>query len=565
MATEEQNIIVSDNQTAWEEIIILPAEESPPPAKKKLNKARILKVVSIFVMVAVLGITAYYILFPQRGFFHSDCADTILWAEASYDAGAVFNEDFGYACKLPFGGHLIMIPLVAIFGVSMTAHVLGMLIFFALFVLALVFMLRQIRWSTPWTCMTVSALVLTLSVSEKLREIFWGHIIYYSLGIFLLFVGMGLLVKTIKAAETASLKSRGFLVPFCLLFVWVTLGATNHIEALTLFILPVLAGFFGERFFDFGAKLQKRELRNFSVILGAVIVGTGLGFAIGLVLKQGVAAGYQAAYSDFSNPADWLNNALNFPAHWFTLLGVTAVGDDPLFDAKGMINIVRILFGATLVVAPVIVTLLYPKLRDRFSKMLILAHWAITALILIAYIFGSLSTANWRLSPIVCTAVLLTMILGRHIYQKTNKKRLLLLLFVPMLITGLVTAGQIVTMPPSYGQDTGAYALADYLERQGLSYGYGTFWNSHVLTVVSDSEVKVRTVSVDEGLLQKTGYQTNRNWYHAIPGQDRYFLLLSAEEYERVKTAGFSGIEDSVQTLQFDSYYILVFERNLFE
>ena len=45
----------------------------------------------------------------------------------------MFNPDFGYAALLPFGGTTVMIPLVAIFGVGMTAQHIGMAIF-ALFI-----------------------------------------------------------------------------------------------------------------------------------------------------------------------------------------------------------------------------------------------------------------------------------------------------------------------------------------------------------------------------------------------------------------------------------------------
>ena len=36
---------------------------------------------------------------------------------------------------------------------------------------------------------------MLLSASKKLREIFWGHTIYYSLGILFLFFGLALLFR----------------------------------------------------------------------------------------------------------------------------------------------------------------------------------------------------------------------------------------------------------------------------------------------------------------------------------------------------------------------------------
>ena len=79
-----------------------------------------------------------------------------------------------------------MLPLVAIFGESYTANAIGMLIFFLLFVISAYFMLKQLRLSQNWSLFfTVAILILFLSTSGKLREIFWQHIIYYSLWRFL--------------------------------------------------------------------------------------------------------------------------------------------------------------------------------------------------------------------------------------------------------------------------------------------------------------------------------------------------------------------------------------------
>lgn len=73
---------------------------------KKRNKKEILNLafesgillIGIFSFLLVL----YYVIFVAKGYYHSDCTDTIMWAEASLDAKALMNEDFAYACLLPF-------------------------------------------------------------------------------------------------------------------------------------------------------------------------------------------------------------------------------------------------------------------------------------------------------------------------------------------------------------------------------------------------------------------------------------------------------------------------------
>ena len=155
--------------------------------------------------IAILMITCilvgYYIIFPSRFEFHADNTDTLYWAQASYDSGEIFNEDFNYACFLPFGGNLLMQMLIPFFGVSMTTQIIGMLLYFALFVAFLLLMLREMKWSRGWSCIMVSAMLMVLCTSQKLREIFWGHIIYYSLGILFIFIGMYLVMHYMNLTE----------------------------------------------------------------------------------------------------------------------------------------------------------------------------------------------------------------------------------------------------------------------------------------------------------------------------------------------------------------------------
>lgn len=106
-----------------------------------------LRILPWIVTLLAAAAVGYYILFPGWGYFHSDCTDTILWAQASYDAGALFNPDFEYACLLPFGGQLLMLPFIGLFGVSTTTHAIGMLLFLLLFTASLLLLGRALKWT----------------------------------------------------------------------------------------------------------------------------------------------------------------------------------------------------------------------------------------------------------------------------------------------------------------------------------------------------------------------------------------------------------------------------------
>lgn len=162
----------------------------------------------------------YY--FISKGYYHADCTDTITWAEAVLDGKALMNSDFYYACLLPFGGQLLMVPFVAIFGVSMTAQLCGMVLFAICFGLALAFLLRSMNFSYKWSVFGVSALFLIVSISEKLREIFWCHIIYYSLGLLFVMVGLGLVLRVLNCENQKEIYDITFNLDSTMLNEWYT-------------------------------------------------------------------------------------------------------------------------------------------------------------------------------------------------------------------------------------------------------------------------------------------------------------------------------------------------------
>lgn len=527
------------------------------------NKHEILRKSAIAFSALIIILIGYYIIFPSRVFLHSDSVDTLMWAQASYDAGAIFNPDFHYACLLPFGGHLVMLPLVALFGVSMTTQVLGMLIFFIIFTASLFFIFRQLKWGTAWSCMAVSCILLVLSASEKLREIFWGHIIYYSLGVFFMLVGLGLVFKTWDVLEKHGI-SRRFNIFIFLVFVWFTLTATNQLQAMTLFAIPAVGALFAERFFSFDKSLTGGQKRGSLIIIAVSALASSAGYILGDIIRGNLTSGYADAYSTFSPPDKWFEHIGVFLSQWTSLLGVNIADGDPIMSGGGVMNLLRIVVSLILLAAPVAAALLYPKIKDRGSRVLILFHWFMSTLVMMGYIFGDLSAANWRLSPIAATSVVITALLCRWIYYKTDMKRLILIMVIPIMITGLSTAYSIVKMPTDYKRNTRFSSVVSTLKERDLTYGYATFWNANVITVLTDSDIKVRNIAIEQTSYSKGLYQSQNKWYDAQPGQKTYFVLASGYEYSMMDKTENPLIQKALDTIHVDDFYILIFDKNIF-
>ncbi len=551
-----------------------PSEELSQEKAVKKDKGAFLKKAGRFVLtIASLGIMFYgillvlsYIFGAARGEFHSDSTDTLYWAEAAMQGKGLINPDFKYAALMPLGGNLFMQPWIPFFGISMTTHTLGMTSFFVVFVIALFWMLSEMKWSIRWKGVTIGGLLTTLSLSEKLREIFWGHIIYYSLGMLFLIIGLAIIlhIYNLQAKEKAHLKKTRILIWLAVLLVVFTIFCTNSSTAIALFALPILGALFCERFLDHSAPLlNKKTGLGFCMLLlcGISIIA---GIKIGEKIADGVVASYANAYSHFSETTTWWEHIEGLPLAFLNLLGLNILTTDFLMSVNGIKAIMLIAFALMLAILPIVALFNYGKIKDTGTRMIILSHFVVTAFIMVGYICGLLNAANWRLSPVIVTSFITSVAFMRWIYLNTEIKRLGILLLLPFGFIGANGALNLSTLPKDSYLENENYKLAQFLEEQELDYGYATFWYAQAITVQSDSAVKTRNVDINSNGVFQNSYQGNIHWYEAQPEQERYFLLMNYGERDQLLRSTSELLMRERIEMEFNGFFIWVFSENIF-
>ena len=502
----------------------------------------------------------YYILCLSGGQYHSDCTDTILWTQAMLDGKSMVNPDFYYAALLPFGGNLLMWPFVALYGVTMKAQLGGMILFAVLFTVSLWLLVRSMKLSLTWGCTTMLFMFMTLLASSKLREIFWEHIIYYSLGAMTMMLGTALVFYCLRSLERRDAWRKKGMWLF-LMFGFTVIASANGIQAVSIFGFPVLAALFTERFLDMEHKLFSRENGIQFCLTAIMAAAVILGIFLGNEVNGNVKAGYAEAYSSFSKSSDWMDNARKFFPQLFELMGVKVRTDMLLFSFDGVMNLCRILFSMILITVPVILLLLYRKIQEKPFRVMILIHHFTAAMLLVGWIFGKLNSACWRLSPILVTAVILCVLFIRWCFSQVTIQRIAILMILPFVLISLIVTREVLTMDRQTEENRRLTGLIDCLESNGLSYGYGTFWQANVVTLLSDSKVKVRCVRIDEKGCSIRYYQTNRHWYGEAQGYDRYFLVCTEEEF-----TDFGGRIPVYETMyRCEGFIILVYPQNIFD
>jgi len=493
----------------------------------KLKKRSAFIAAALFAAASIATVI-YYIIWPSEAYFHADCSDTILWAQASYDSGSLFNKDFGYAAMLPFGGTTLMLPFIGVFGVSMTTHHIGMVLFTLLLFASVWLLCRCLKFSYLLSFSAVGVLAMTLCASEKLREIFYEHVIYYSICILIICVLLSLFIKFKEAFEKEKSAKQLVIITFCIV-IFSACSALDGMQIIATGVLPVLFAAVAEIFLNREQKLFSKESRisiYYCIICGFSVL---VGLWILMLVSDGISAGYAGAYSSYANMDEWLGNLGKFPLHWFKLFGVDAQYGMSIFSMESIINIVRIGTAAIIAVIPMVALIFYNKL-DFGSKLLALTHFGLSAVIMFGYVFGILSAADWRLSPMICTGILVCFALIRASNGYVISSRLTAIMACLLILMSAVSFKTIAQMEKNGIANNEKYQLAQTLEEKGFTYGYATFWNSQAITVLSDSNVKAVNVDVNENGISPGLYQSNSKWFEEQEGVEEYFVLLS--DYE---------------------------------
>lgn len=531
--------------------------------KPKANKKNILA----FSLVIIAFITViYYMLGPSEGYIHSDCVDTLTWANATVESGQLFSSTFCYPYLLPFGSTFLMYPFVAIFGFTMFAYRLAMLVFMIVFALAIYFCARGLGWSRNTGLIAVSVEFIIVSSSGKLRELFWEHIIHYSLGAFLAFVLMAFMfyfINNYKKNKYSFKNSKKTVVFGVLVALWAFFSAFDGLTTLTLSTLPVLGAILLSIVFDTKNNIISKANKDMIVSFVIILVATVLGCGVLALITKDIDAGYGNAYSNIVEGGEWSNNALRFLEQWTTLLGADYEAGSAITSFKNILAAIKMAGSLVLFFTPVYAIFIYKRVV-RSERTFIIFHWLMSGFILYGYVFGSLSSVNWRLSPIICSAIIVNIIVWKYLWSTVNLKRSAVIVSLLVVLSGVVTFGQIWAMPADYGRDNDQHQVVKYLEENGLNYGYATYWNANILTLISSSRVKVRDINLDNDQPVKGWLNTDKAWYDAQPNQDKYFVLLTNSEYDDKVSKNHSILDNTSETLRYGNWVILVKDNNIF-
>lgn len=518
-----------------------------------------------------MSIPQYFIwsdLFIQE--FDADVAESVIWAQASLESHSLLNPDFGYTHLLPFGGQFIFVPVVAHFGVGIFSLRLGLCIWAVIFSLLLfIFFFAGLRWRRELSFLSASVVIIFLSASELLREIFWAHIVHYNLAA--LFLLLSLVFLRFLFEDSPRKRVIGLIG----LEISLILGSANDIAVLLFFSFALLIGIVLERFLNGGIGSFFRKENCLLFI--QVIFGICAGYIVGKLITRNIPAVYTDRFTVFAPAEEWMSNLLRFPNNWLHMFSTLPDSEVPFFSSVGIKLVVRIAVALVTAALSVRSFFVYKALKSRIERIFLGAHWFICASILFVYIFGIIYLNPWRITPMLFTGIITALIILKHDFSGMFESGPFVQLFALCSAVSLflyLGIGCLTVFRQSVDEEfwTGRKSILKTLADHGLTYGYSLdHWFANSITVFTDERIKSREVVFEDGHLAPSFLQSNRNWYASRPDIEKYFLICQEDDYWAHPELAEGAIEtyraDQERTFRKGKagFFIFVFDKNLFD
>lgn len=500
----------------------------------------------LFFFIATLFLI-YYIFFEYKNYFNADAATANILADEIIKSNSYFPKDWWYVNGdiWIFFKHTLMLPFAYVGFNNYYSHAL--VIVFIIFLMLFFSFKLLVALNISKNHALLGLTLIMLSYSPLFYREIYGEAAYswYFLFfvLFLLFV-----IKYEKLSK--NLKIISFIVLFLMAFEFTL---QNPKRFLLYYIIPIVATDFSIYWYHKKQSINKK-----------IYITAGIAFILGLIVREWLI--------NHINMASGTNELALIPLEeflehiWFSFIGLFSfIGcgwDDyaKIFSFKTILALIKTLFLPVLLVAPLIYFKKHYKNIDIKIQFVTLS-----AFIGFGIIFGlySISTLHFEnlysakiniryVIPFLLLIILLNAIFWEF-YSKIIKKALLVSLFLGILSTLLLFFDKV----SDYKENM---RLINTLKANNLKKGYGPYWDSHDLTVLSGFEIEIRPLKEIDGkiVLKPNDWLSSNSWYKIEYVDKDSFIIIPKErvnELEKLQVFPKNRIFTN-------NYAIYVFDKN---
>jgi len=532
-----------------------------PPSMQKWSFSA-----ALLLLAATLGGLGFYIFCTYQAFFNSDAAIANILAEEIVRTGSLFPKDWWYVNGdlWVFYKHLLLIPWVLAGENGFFAHAVSVSLSIAVTMTLLVVLLRALGLSGA--AAALGCVIIGLGYSPLyLREVY-GEAAYTWYFAFLL--AFFLLLRQISRPDPGKSKRAALSALLFILLYLVVIE--NPVRFLTYYVAPFLGVLLALLYAELetlpGGEKGCWQTRLFSMltpaatILGAILLG---------------ALSYKLLFAGLHNAAG-ANHATLIPlqklpehaAH--SLLGLLSFIGAEWGEEVEMASLTGVASLLRLGLYPLALLLPAWYARKNFQRLeqaprfFVLLSYLGFALIFFLYAISSLhdnayaARNNIRyLIPFLMMVLVCPLVMWRFFPRLV--KAALILAFI------LAFVGSWQNISPAGWQDKvrERMTVISTLKERGLTAGYAPYWESHIYTVFSKGEVRIRPLDIDCRGVDLCLWLTSDCWHDKGYTAGRVFVLVPKERLtDWAKGMKNFSLAPAVEEFTLGNYQVMVFAEN---
>lgn len=500
---------------------------------KRFFESDILSYINLFL---ILGSGILFLFSFSMGINQYDLHDYIegvFWADASLKSFSFVNPDYVYYYLIPFGSNIIMAPFVALFGTSLLANQLGMVVFYLLYIFV-AFKLANALFPDNKRSMLLFVCVVSLFVYTYVGDNLLHHLLMYGIGFVCLLGELACLIEINNQKNTKT--NYLLLLFFCL---WSSLnGFSAALSTIPVIVALVYTKYKRNNLFD------NESIRLIFSMFAISVFGLLTFYFCNSIAITGNMYDTRLRLTDFDS---LVNNIIhNIFANYLKFFYYTP-DKTPIFSKQGFLFLTKLMFALTMVILPII---LYKKRSSKENNEIEDLLFISSVLIMFVSISQFLLTALGQ-GRYLFNAILSVFVLCAYFCAKDNKfNNIVYNILVFALVICLSTELIVYTLPQRNKDLSEIEEVYGYIENDNLTYGYSFVRNWKIIDVVSkgecynvvvgyDSKAKGLYVNKDRIYLQDLNKPSNINSFYIIAKQeqvDKYSEVFS--DYKSLNKVG---------------------------
>lgn len=299
-----------------------------------------------------------------------------------------------------------------------------------------------------------------------------------------------------------------------------------------------------------------RTIKLIAFLLVSIVVGL-------------LGANYLAEAVEFQSQANityagYSNQASAFVG--FILSAIGYRGGVQLFSLPGLMNAVIIAAFLAMLVCCI---QLFRKYHEQSFEVKILMNFSLVIFCIYLYfdflIYCTVAdTERYFFKPLFFLYILSGYYIYTYIFQKGFLSKIVAIVSIAIFSLPYAVAGipNILNYPKLHNEQLG---LVNYLKGNGLKHGYATFWNAGNNMVLSNFDIEIGGVLLQEYIVPYRWLSSDISYDPDSYTGESFLMLTDAEAEVFEKQIGFAVLGDPSQILSYDGFKIYVYPYNIAE